>query len=73
MNLTEMVRKLKAVAFALNEIEVKGSKNMDALLGSIQAIEQVARAMEYEMQQMKPKEEPEIKVEVVPEDKLPAE
>lgn len=75
MNMSETVRKLRAVAFALNRVEVKGRENMDALLGSIQTVEQIAGELEYHLQQMqaKPKEEPEVKIEVVPDEEEPAE
>lgn len=39
--LQNTVNKIKAVGFALNDVEVKGKKNLDILLGSIQALEQI--------------------------------
>lgn len=75
MNFTEAVRKLHAVAFALDKVEVKGRDNMDALLGSIQTVEQIAGQIEFYLRQIsaQPKEEPEVKIEVVPEEEAPAE
>lgn len=40
--LQNTINKIKAVGFALNDVEVKGKKNLDILLGSIQALEQIA-------------------------------
>lgn len=71
--MNDIVRKLYAVARALNDVEVKGRDNMNALLGSIQAIERVAGQLEYQLQQMQTKTEPEVKVELVPDEEAPAE
>ena len=57
MNLTEVVKRLKAVAFALDKLEVKGRENLDILLGSIQTIERSANIIEQCLQEMEPKEE----------------
>lgn len=75
MNFNEAARKLHAVAFALNKVEVKGRDNMDALLGSIQTVEQIAGQLEFYIQQLQvqPKEEPEVKVKVVPDNEEPVE
>lgn len=43
MNLSELV---KVVISTLNTVEVKGKENLDALLGSINALETVVQAME---------------------------
>ena len=70
MNMIEEARKLRAVAFALNKVEVKGRDNMDALLGSIQTVEQVAGNLERH-QEIKP--EPEVSIEAIPDEEIPAE
>ncbi len=70
MNMIEEARKLRAVAFALNKVEVKGRDNMDALLGSIQTVEQVAGILESH-REIRP--EPEVSIETIPDEEIPAE
>lgn len=41
----EYIQKLTAVINTLNHVEVKGRQNLDALLGSIQMLEQVCKDM----------------------------
>ena len=41
VEINEVIAKLKSVNFALNTVEVKGRNNLDILLGSMQAIDQV--------------------------------
>lgn len=65
MNFNDAVRKLRAISFALNRIEVKGRENMDALLGSIQTVEQVADQLELFLSQ--------TEVTPVPNEETPAE
>lgn len=43
--MTSNIQMLEAVVCALNGIEVKGEKNLDALLGCIQTIKQVHDAL----------------------------
>jgi len=70
MNMIEEARKLRAVAFALNHVEVKGRDNMDALLGSIQTVEQVAGDLES-YREVKP--EPKLSIEEIPGKEIPTE
>lgn len=46
MDISNSVKKLKNVNYALNLMEVKGRSNMDILLGSMQAIDQVIAVLE---------------------------
>lgn len=69
MNMAEIIKRLKAVNFALNDVDVKGRKNMDALLGSMTMLDQVIIALERGANE----KEPEVKLEVVPEDEVPKE
>lgn len=41
VEINEAIAKLKSVNYALNTVEVKGRNNLDILLGSMQAIDQV--------------------------------
>lgn len=41
-----MVNLIKAVISTLNDVEVKGKDNLDKLLGSINALETIAQALE---------------------------
>lgn len=45
VEINEAIAKLKSVNFALNTVEVKGRNNLDILLGSMQAIDQVIAAI----------------------------
>lgn len=45
MNLNEIIRQLKASAFALDNLQVKGRENLDILLGTIQNIERQTAAL----------------------------
>ena len=74
-NVTEAIRKIKAVNFALENLEVKGRQNMDILLGSMQAIDTSIRIIEAAFKELNQpaSQEPEIKLEVVPEEEAPAE
>ena len=65
MPLNECVRRLKAVGFALEELEVKGSRNLDILLGSIQELNRIATAIEKGIKEMD-SSMPEIKIQVEP-------
>lgn len=75
MNLTEAVRKIKAISYALNQLEVKGRTNLDILLGSIQSLDNVAAQIEAGLREMEPPTSaPEIKLELAPEnEEKPAE
>lgn len=42
MTMAEIIQKIRSVSYALENVEVKGHNNMDALLGSIQALDRVA-------------------------------
>ena len=68
LNLSAIVKKLRAVAYALDNVEIKGRQNLDILLGSIQNIERVAADLESGLREMEPKtnKEPEINLEIVP-------
>jgi len=37
--MTEIIRNLKAINFALNNLEVKGRSNLDILLGAMQSLD----------------------------------
>ncbi len=49
MNLDDIIRKLKSVNFVLDDLEVKGRKNLDILLGSIQTIDKIVEQLEMGM------------------------
>lgn len=59
----EIIQKIRSVNYALQNLEVKGRDNLDILLGSMQALDQVAAALSKMPQ-------PEPKIEIVP---VPAE
>ena len=68
-NVTEAIRTVKAVNFALENLEVKGRNNMDILLGSMKALERSINVIEAafnELNQTAPK--PEVQVEAVAEE-----
>lgn len=69
-NVTEAIRKIKAVNFALENLEVKGRQNMDILLGSMQAIDRSIHIIEAAFNELhQPAQQaPEIELEVVPEE-----
>ena len=46
MNLSESIKKIRSVSYALNNLEVKGRDNLDILLGSIQALDRTAADLE---------------------------
>ena len=48
---------IRCVIATLNDIEVKGKDNLDKLLGSIMALEGMAKLMEQPAQEEEPKEE----------------
>ena len=52
MNLTEIVRKLKAINYALENLEVKGRENLDILLGSMQEIDRVVNELQNGMREL---------------------
>lgn len=39
MNLNDIIQKLKAINYALGNVEVRGRENMDILLGSMQQLD----------------------------------
>lgn len=43
--LNEAIKKLRSIGFALDNVSVKGRDNLDVLLGSIQAIDQVVNSL----------------------------
>ena len=74
LNLTESIRQIKAVEYALEQVEVKGRDNMDKLLGSMQALSRIAANLErgmHELDAPAPAPAP-VKLEVV-EEETPAE
>ena len=48
---------IRCVIATLNDIEVRGKNNLDKLLGSIMALENIAQDMEHLSQDKKQKEE----------------
>ena len=54
INVNQIVKKLKAVSYALNQLEVKGRQNLDILLGSIQEIDRSAVMLEKSLMEMVP-------------------
>ena len=62
MNFTEIIRQIKATAYALDQLEVKGHDNLDILLGSIQNLNRIAAQVEKEAEEMEAK----AKIEIVP-------
>ena len=51
------VQMIRCVIVTLNDIEVKGKDNLDKLLGSIMALESVARSIEQHTQEQVLKED----------------
>lgn len=45
-NVTEAIRTIKAVNYALERLEIKGRDNMDILLGSMKALEQAVNVID---------------------------
>lgn len=67
-NVSEAIKAIKSVAYALDNLEVKGRKNLDILLGSIQALDRSAGVIESAFKQLDhPVSEPEVTLEIVPE------
>jgi hypothetical protein len=56
----DLVSKLKAVAFTLSKVEVRGRDNLEGLLGSIQLLDQIIKE-----ESDKPKE-PEVTIQEIP-------
>lgn len=54
MNLNDIVRRIKAISFALDKVEVRGRDNHDIILGSIQELERVAATLEKSLREMEP-------------------
>ena len=67
VNMNEVIAKLRSVNYALNTVEVKGRNNLDVLLGSIQALDQVIAAINRSVAESEA-DQPEIQVEMVPEE-----
>ena len=67
VNMNEVIAKLKSVNYALNTVEVKGRGNLDILLGSMQALDQVIVAINRSVAESEA-DQPEIQVEMVPEE-----
>ena len=64
-NLSNAVKRLKAINFALENLEVKGRSNLDILLGSMQAIDKVVSEIECGIEIMGVQnDEPDIQLEV---------
>lgn len=68
MNLSESIKKIRSVSYALNNLEVKGRDNLDILLGSIQALDRTAADLERGLKTL---EAPQVNIEVVPEEEKP--
>ena len=68
MNLSESIKKIRSVSYALNNLEVKGRDNLDILLGSIQALDRTAADLERGLKTL---EVPQVNIEVVPEEEKP--
>lgn len=51
---------IKLVISTLNDVEVKGKKNLDKLLGCINALESVVQVMEAPSSNVAPKNEQEV-------------
>lgn len=72
-NVTEAIKKLRAINFALENLEVKGRQNMDILLGSMQALEKATNIIDAAFRELtQPAPQPEIKLEVISEEEAPA-
>lgn len=68
-NVTEAIRTVKAVNFALENLEVKGRNNMDILLGSMKALERSINVIEAAFNELnQPAPQPEVQVEAVAEE-----
>ena len=48
----DVTTSLKLVLNTLNTVEVRGSSNLNALLGSIQTLERVIQALEHSKQEV---------------------
>lgn len=64
MTLNENIVKLRSIAFVLGNVEVKGRTNMDTLLGSMQALDQVIGDLTKIASEFENVSEPDIRVEV---------
>lgn len=62
-NVTEAIKKIKAVVCALDDLEVKGRDNLNILLGSIQALERSVGVIESVFNELN--RQPEVELEVV--------
>lgn len=67
MNPNEIIQSLKAVSFALGNVEVKGRENMDILLGSMQALDRAINSLS----KFKDELEENTKVEISPVEVMP--
>ena len=76
LNLNDVSREIKSVAYALEKVEVRGHENLDIVLGSIQQLNLTAAKLDQGMRELEPKapaNEPKVKLEIVPEEEAPAE
>lgn len=77
LNLNDISRQIKSVAYALDKVEVRGHENLDIVLGSIQQLNRTAAQLDQGMREFDPPvgKEPEVKLEIVPsaEEEAPAE
>ena len=61
MNLNDIVRRIKAISYALDKVEVRGRENHDILLGSVQELDRVAATLEKGLREM----DPEVKTDIL--------
>ena len=62
-NIKYVIKRLRVVSMALDNLEVKGRQNLDALLGSIREIDRAVESLELNMKDVEP---PKVELEVVP-------
>ena len=73
-NVTEAIKKLRAINYALENLEVKGRQNMDILLGSMQALEKSTNIIDAAFRELtQPAPQPELKIEEISESEIPTE
>jgi len=68
MDLPKLTQRLRAVAYALGNVEVKGRDNMDIMLGTMQEIDRIAAALDKLSKETEaPMPQPQVVVEEVAE------
>lgn len=69
MTLNEIIVKIRSVSYVLGNVEVKGRSNLDTLLGSMQALDQIVKDLTVIADEFENPPDPDIRLDVSAEPK----